>query len=595
MTKKRLTWFLGCFLILLVDFAFGQKVKYKDIYGLLSTKQYEQAEPFLKRYLKNTDDNPNAYLFMGIIFQEKSAKMDVLKQTTDAMVYADSAILHLENAHKLIDDREIRKNKEYYESYNRRDLRTGEFGVKLSDIQFDIEKRIQALKERKDQVKMVRFYFTQTDSLYSQANRLYRKIQSAYPSHRQMYLRADAPLVSDLKKLSTRFDSTLRAFENYKSSSGHLGRTGYNQSVSLKDISDLKTDGASRADLYKDAVEWWNYKKFAEDSRTIIEKDIIPMRTHLVSYDIEINKLREKLNADSVSVRSDLTKLIDVLLYEQLKKYDPEPLPMQLFSMKTADLEYKSVVLENRKLKDSADYPLQLRLLANESIPLRRLDSISHQLAESNLEEKSKDYAQFISDTYSNTIVLGSYVRALNDFAKRERRKHTEKLASLKDALQWIVDGTDSIPLTDSVRSTRFTRLFSEDEKFTIGLKHVDSLTTEGYLYQIASSRRPVFKAIFPLEKNAFKSSATSSVKSLHYADATGQFYIVAIISQQITNGSFPVTVSKIYRADGVAWTNHYTLGFIPKELLFRPDTADVVLSDGVNAFVLDKAGKVIK
>ena len=83
MTKITLIQFL--FLSFIVSTSFGQKVKYKDIFGLLSTKRYEEAEPFLKRYLKETNDNPNAFLYMGIIYQEKSAKDDVLKQTTRAI------------------------------------------------------------------------------------------------------------------------------------------------------------------------------------------------------------------------------------------------------------------------------------------------------------------------------------------------------------------------------------------------------------------------------------------------------------------------------------------------------------------------------
>jgi len=60
--------------------AVAQKVKYKDIFGLLSTKQYESAEPFLRKYLKENTDNPNAYLYMGIIHQERSLKEDILKR-----------------------------------------------------------------------------------------------------------------------------------------------------------------------------------------------------------------------------------------------------------------------------------------------------------------------------------------------------------------------------------------------------------------------------------------------------------------------------------------------------------------------------------
>src|SRR6187402_1359315 len=122
---------------LLVSTAYGQKIKYKDIWGLLNTKQYESAEPFLKRYLKDNTDNPNAYLYMGIIFHEKSSKDDVLKQTTRMISNIDSAIFFYDKAYKTITEKEVKRNDEYYAMYNRRDLRTGEFGVKLSDIQFD--------------------------------------------------------------------------------------------------------------------------------------------------------------------------------------------------------------------------------------------------------------------------------------------------------------------------------------------------------------------------------------------------------------------------------------------------------------------------
>src|SRR5690348_2999562 len=123
MTKIGLIQFL---LIFLISAAYGQKVKYKDIYGLLSTKQYEQAEPFLKQYLKENIDNPNAYLYMGFILQDKASKNDVLKQTKIAVANMDSAIMYYGKASKILDEREVRKNKEYYETYNRRDLRTGE-------------------------------------------------------------------------------------------------------------------------------------------------------------------------------------------------------------------------------------------------------------------------------------------------------------------------------------------------------------------------------------------------------------------------------------------------------------------------------------
>src|SRR5688572_12564016 len=110
---------------------FGQKVKYKDIFGLLSSKQYESAEPFLKKYLKENTDNPNAYLYMGIIYQDRANKDDILKNTRKTIAYMDSAIYFYDKAYKGLTEKEVKRNDEYYQLYNRRDLRTGEFGVKL--------------------------------------------------------------------------------------------------------------------------------------------------------------------------------------------------------------------------------------------------------------------------------------------------------------------------------------------------------------------------------------------------------------------------------------------------------------------------------
>jgi len=593
MTKVGFLKFIMLFLLL--PAAYGQKVKYKDIFALLSTKQYEQAEPFLKKYLKENDDNPNAYLFMAIIFQEKSTKTDILKQTSVMLSSMDSAIFFYDKANKTIDEREVRKNKDYYQSYNRRDLRTGEFGVKLSDIQFDIQKKIEGLREKIDQVKMVKHYFALADTLYKKSTILFSDIQSTYPSERQLYLRADDTLIKKLQSLSARFDSCSRAFQSYKGSTNTLGKTGYNQTFEPKEILDYSKDGRDQANLYDDQPKVWDYKKFADEALEVIQKEILPMREHLIAYDIEINKLRDRLNTDSVSVRSDLTKLIDKLLYDQLRKFDPDPLPMEVFSLKTADLEYRSALIENIPLNDTADVHLKLAMINTEMRLLNKLDSVASKLSMENIDQKSDDYRHFITNTYNNSTVLKSYVKALKEYAEREKRQKADDLSGRLKALDWIVDGADSIPLTSQVDRSRFKPLFTEKEKYTLGLHIQDSTTTQGYFYTITATRKPEVKVQFPVEKSSFKERKLRSVKSLSYSEGSGQLYFVLVYSEQPNKDKYVATLAKIYRTDGLAWSNNIMLPFIPKEMVLKPETGELTIKNDTQQTVVDKNGKLVK
>src|SRR5690606_1233358 len=173
------------------------------------------------------------------------------------------------------------------------DLRTGEFGVKLSDIQFDISKKVEALKERISAVKMTSAYFSLADSAYRKANALFASLQKKFPAENQLYLRADEATIKSLTRLGQQYDSCVKAFSAYKAASSLVGKTGYNQELTVVPIEDFKAQGASPADLYQDKVKLWNYREFADEALAVVREEILPLREHLVDYDTQINKLSE--------------------------------------------------------------------------------------------------------------------------------------------------------------------------------------------------------------------------------------------------------------------------------------------------------------
>lgn len=69
---------------------------------MLNARNYELAEPYLKRYLKENTDNVSAYLYMGIIYQDKAQRNDILKQSDVLISNIDSAIFFLEKLLRLL-------------------------------------------------------------------------------------------------------------------------------------------------------------------------------------------------------------------------------------------------------------------------------------------------------------------------------------------------------------------------------------------------------------------------------------------------------------------------------------------------------------
>lgn len=125
--------------------AIAQKVKYKDIFALLKNKQYDAAEPLLKKYIETETDNPNAFLYLGIILTERFDKM--LTEDAQASIVREAARDNLVKAKMGITEKEVSRNEEYYAIYKRRNLRTGKIGVTLSDVITDIDNRLAKLSE----------------------------------------------------------------------------------------------------------------------------------------------------------------------------------------------------------------------------------------------------------------------------------------------------------------------------------------------------------------------------------------------------------------------------------------------------------------
>ena len=590
----------GAFILFLVavssGVASGQKVKYKDLMVLLNAKQYDQAEPFLKKYLAENDDNPSAYLFMGIIYQEKSVKNDVLKQTDLLINNIDSAIFFYNTSFPKITEKDVKKNDENYLMYTRRDLRTGEFGIKLSDIQLDIETRIKALKERKEKFKALVNYYQQAEAIYKRANSYYKNLQSKFNTKKDLYLQADDRLILELDQLATTFDSSQVAFKNYKTTSQALGKTGYNQIIDLQEIKDFKKEGSAMSDFMMDDLKLWDYTEWVKKTVRIIRDEVYPLRHELIAFDSEINKQRERVKKDSITVETK--ELINNPVFDELKKWDDNPMPASLFQMKIAELRYSSDLVAESTLITNEDISKKINMIRHQQVLLKDVDSLANALVKRDWEKDAINYKNFITSTYGTTSVLKNLVKATHEYATREMVVKKKELENNMSFLKWVISESDSIPLFKDVPDESIYKPLVITETHTAGVKVVNSLLI-GYFYTVTPARTADLKVNFPIDTATIIPRNLPLIKGLSIA-VTDQTYFILFYSESKVDGKTPLTLARISRLAGLEWAVVFPVELTPLELKFTTSTGELSIkttSPGGDSkmVVIDKSGKRIQ
>jgi hypothetical protein len=592
MTLNRIVFTLGLVFLFSIP-SFAQKIKYKDLFVLLNAKQYDQAEPFLKKYLKDNQDNPNAFLFMGYMYEEKALMNDVLKEIEKQTTNTDSAVYFFDRAFKEIDERELRKNEEYYQAYSRRDLRTGKFGLKLSDVQFDLEKRIKTLKDRQQRIVLTNDKFKQLKLVYGHCEVLFKTIASRFKDQREFYLRSDESSMADLRKLGRKYDSCLISFTEFKLSMQSLGKTGYNQELDIQDINNFKHDGYAQPDFLADEIKIWDYKRWALGNLEIIEKEVKPIMEGLVKLDAELNGLREKLRKDSVAINPELAVITSKIKTMGLRKFDPSPMPEEVFNVKVSELEYGSGLAATKHIRDSSDLVLKQNLYKQQVKWLSKIDSSASLLLQRDLDYEVENYKGFVSNSYGSVSVLKSMIKSTGDFAVTEKAEKEKRIKNIEEVLNWVYDLSDSIPASTSVKSAKYFPITIVPNDHTYGLTFQDS-TTFAYFYTITPTRKPTIKTSHKLDSGNFKKAKLASILGISTQDESKQTYFVIIYSDEKKADKTPTIIYQVSSA-GLVWSKFYSLEGVPVEASFVKENGSLSLkvstATGNKLVVIQKDG----
>lgn len=430
--------------------ASAQKIKYKDLFYLLNAKKYDEAEPFLRIFLSNPKeaDHPNANFQLGILLEQKAFTKDLLTATDEKVMDMDSSVFYYEKAKVLITEKELKKHDEYYEDYYRRDLRTGKMGIKISDVQLDIDDRIDKLTANISKTKALKERFSKTVSFYNRAMDEYAAIVNEHNDNRQFLLRSDEGTLDQLQKLLTVYDSAMSNFGKYKLMLIRMEFPGYSQSLSVQEVTHIGDDGRGKADFLESSVKVWNYNKWANFALKAIKNEILPVHAKIIEYDEQLESMYSIVINDSISVAKDLHGFAEELLGGHLKEYDPDPFPLAVFDVKKAELHYYSYVLDS--LIPAASEPLDNQVAATKkSIDyINEIETqVNHHFTKFDLNEEALNYASFVKERFTDVNGIQQFVDGKKKFVEDEKLIRLEQLEMLREKGKWLIYNNDSIPL----------------------------------------------------------------------------------------------------------------------------------------------------
>ena len=233
----RLILLLTILCVSIVSNSYAQRVKYKNVFPLLQSKDYKSAEPLLLQFLDDNDDEANAYFYLGEITTSKLDTVEIFPSTEKYDSVSDLAIESYKKAIALVDDREVRKNDDYYMAYNRRDLRTGKFGIKTSDVHLDYENKIADVVSKK---KLINELHRLNEDVINQYDNLKNKMvafYSSYPDESSFKLRANDEDRKSLAEVRQLFNDFKTQYTTFTEKLNSLNHPAYTASIAFIPIS----------------------------------------------------------------------------------------------------------------------------------------------------------------------------------------------------------------------------------------------------------------------------------------------------------------------------------------------------------------------
>jgi len=415
----------------------AQKIKYKDLFPVLNAKNYEEGGPKLKRYLsdpKNAEEaNPN--LQMGLMLEDQFLKYDIIDDSSNIYAAGDSAIMFLDKAISLINEKELKKHDEYYQPFFRRDLRTGEFGIKVSDVHLDIEKKIETIKNRKQDVKTINSSLKKVKKNQTIAAEGYKRLTDKFDSYNLMLLAVGQQETAIITAVKTYGANAKNDAAEIQDLARKLGSEKYQSEMTLMTIEEFSEDGLSQTDIMGGSISLWDYESWGLAAQSEIRGSVSLFKSMINDYVKELRSKKVKLKngqkADGLMIPKEM--------YDLFQKYDPTSTAEILLRVETFEARViKQVDLQiNPDLMDSSLVGSQLKIYSEALSNVDSMSSLIETVSMEGLEKMKMKYRDYSDSFYGKYGTASKYVEEMKDWSNRNKAWIASSVDYWKERDKW--------------------------------------------------------------------------------------------------------------------------------------------------------------
>jgi hypothetical protein len=462
------------FFILISSPLLAQKIKYKDLFPILESKNYAEGGPMLSSFLsdpKNAEE-ANAHLQMGFMLENQLMAFDPIADSVAFFSKGDSAVSFFTIAKNLITEKELKKNDKYYQTFFRRDLRTGDFGIKISDVHLDIEKKIEGVEKKIAEVKTLNKRLLSLSKNYKKSALIYKSFVDQFLRYNAFLIGADDDTNSKLSEMVTSSEKAQADAKSIIEITKTLGSASFPDQVTLKPIDQFGKDGLIISEIENGTLELWDYAGWAQGSQSEIRGSIGLFKSLVLNYAYEIREKKDKVKKGT---DVEVAMLNDELV-SQFQKYDPESTVEKLLRIETYETQIiKQLDISiNKALQDSSLIGAQLQIFEKAKVLADEMSVLVSSITQDDLDGVKKLYKNYSDSFFQKYGTASKYVSDMNIWSSRQVEWLGNAIEFWSEKNSWGVSGENMIPLyAEDAPETNF---------FTLGVpvKKIDEVIVWG-------------------------------------------------------------------------------------------------------------------